>query len=572
MLAAHLHGVSWKLSIFCAALILDLSPLTIVLNSMLIPRTQFFGVAFFLVASANSLLSPTSFRATAATPEEEFSQLRRSFVVNGRTIDTKSYLQQAWEAKGRPGLFSNGGMDWDGKTRDWRVKPGLPPDYFRGIAYYASFTAPAGSIAVSIAGAYHEPELMDELAKFYTAFLHANFTTLGDLRKTSSPQIKQKQLGVELGPDSTRTLAWWQEADGGVILRECYLCNEQYFIPVAGLIELIARLKPAERTPAMAQFVSEYVPILVHDHILRLNFAQEMREQMSHSGQPKRPNMSEEEIGAVNAAAGLLGADAADRKLIALTADDRARLKDLVKTGVERFQFSRTLTTDSQGRLCAVYFAGDYDGTDDFQFANYEGEKFPTATDKTKVKNKAWDTGHFNVVPAFLRTLYDHRDATGVDFPKKTDLELVANQYVYHVFEGDYKAPLFTNFFDGTDGWYRVSYLGRSGYGIAPSRYCSTFDRSHTCLLPGAAFDWGLLAPFHAGLAKTQLALLELARSKDPAIACFEPQCFRERYYRYADFSFSFVDAVGSLQYPPALLILLSQWAAASPEIHQTRS
>ncbi len=526
---------------------------------MLIFGKRFLPIAVLITTSTSLLLASPPPSDQLPASGDEFVTLVHSFVVNGKTIDTKSYMDQGWEAKGRPGLFYSGGMTWDPQAREWHLKPKLPPEFYKGIAYYASFTNIGGALGVSIARTYHEVPLADELAKFYSTFLHSYFTTLGDLRKTTSPEIKQRQLGPEWGPDSTRTLAWWADSDGGVLLRECYLCNEEYFVPVASLLELIARLNPAERTPAMKQFAAEYVPILVIDHILRLDIAQEMRDQMNHrTANLRRPNMSEEEIGVVTAAASVLGAYAADPKLVALSSDNLAKLKDLIKVGVDRFQFSRTLTKDSQGRTCATYFDGDYDWHDDFAYAGYHGEKVPTPADKAKVKGASWDIGHFNVVPVLLRTLYDNRPATGVDFPKKEDLEYIGNQYAYHVFEGDYKKPLFTNYFDGNDGWYRVGYLGRSGYGISPSRYCDMADRSHSCNTIGAIYSWGLLAPFHPGIAKIETALLDLARSNDPAIACLRPQCFRERYYKYSDFSFSFLDTQGNIQYPPAMLVILS--------------
>jgi hypothetical protein len=155
--------------------------------------------------------------------------------------------------------------------------------------------------------------------------------------------------------------------------------------------------------------------------------------------------------------------------------------------------------------------------------------------------------------------LYDNRAATGVNFPQNTDIEYIGNQYAFHVFEGDFKKPLFTNFFDGADGWYRVGYLGRSSYGVAPSRYCDTADSKRSCATFGDINRWPLLASFHPGIAQIEIALLDLARSNDPSVACFQPQCFRERYYKYADFSFSFLDSQGQIQYPPALIAILSQ-------------
>jgi hypothetical protein len=508
---------------------------------------------------------PPTFAAQRGAPNTELAQLVKSIAVNGKAIDTKTYLKQAWELKGRAGLMNNGRMDWDPRVRQWHVRPVPPVDFSRAIAHYGSFTAPAGSMAVAISETYDDAELADELAQFYTAFLHAYFTTLGELRKTSSPDIKARLLGPETGPDSTRTLAWWADSPAGVTLRECYLCNEEYFVPVAALIEVVAKFKPGERTAGMKKFVAEYVPLVINDHILRPNFAQEMRDQMGpRAASLKRRNMSEEEIGVVTAAALVLGADAADARLVALTVEQRANLKDLVNIGVSRFQFSRTLTKDSEGRTCATYFNGDYDWLEDFQYADYEGERLPTPADKSKVKGKSWDTSHFNVVPMFLRALHDNRAATGVNFPQTTDIEYIANQYAYHVFEGDFKRPLFRNYMDGSDGWYRVGYLGRNGYGVAPSRYCNQFDKSRSCLTTGDIMSWGLLAPFHSGLAKIELAIVDLARSYDPTIACFQPACFRERYYWHDNFSFSFVDAQGSLQYPPALVLFLSQLTWAS--------
>ena len=527
---------------------------------MPIPQKNCLTVALLFTVTVFCFLCPPALRAQKPMSEDRFANLAHSFVVDGKTIDTKTYLDQAWEAKGRPGLFANGGMNWDPLARKWTLMPARPADFSKAVAHYASWTATAGSLGLNIAATYHEVDLMDELAKFYSAFLKANFTTLGELRKTNSAQIKSKQLGPEWGPDSTRTLAWWWDTQDGVVLRECFLCNEEYFVPVAALLELIARLKAAERTPAMTQFVAEYVPLLVSDHILRLNFADLMRKQMiPTSGNLKRRNMSEEEIGVVTAAASVLGADAADPKFVALSSEDRAKLKDLVKVGVDRFQFSRTLTKDADGRTNATYFNGDYDWLEDFDYVGYRGEEPPTPANKAKGKGTSWDIGHFNVVPALLRTLYDNRAATGVDFPQITDIEYIGNQYAFHVFEGDYTKPLFTNFFDGTDGWYRVGYLGRIGYGVAPSRFCNTFDKSHTCATIGAIYGWGLLAPLHPGIAKVDGALLGLALSKDPSIACFKPECFRERYYRYADSSFSFLDSEDQNQYPPALLVILSQ-------------
>lgn len=485
----------------------------------------------------------------------------QSIAVGGKNIDTRSYLDQAWELKARGGLTSNSGLSWDANAREWRLQTKLPDETLQAIAHYASFTANAARFGINVAQAYRELDKMDELAKFYSAFLKNYFTTLGELRKTSRPEIKQKLLGSEIGPDSARTLAWyWKQPDGSIILRDCYLCNADYFYPAARLVRTIAALKPAERTAGMNQFVSEYVPLLVKDHILRPNFAERMRAEMNPvSPSYKKQIMIADEIEAVATAAEVLGADAYDPKLVTLADADVSKLKELVRAGVDRFQFSRTLSKDVGGRSAASYFNGDYDWHEDLEYGRYEGESFPTAAQKAKAQGASWDISHFSLIPMFLRSLYDNKQASGIDFPQKTDLEYIGNQYVFHVFEGETKKPLFKNFFDGSDGWYRVNYSSRSNYGVAPSHFCNMSDPSHACITIAGIYSWGLLAPFHPDIARVQTALIDMARSNDPSIACFQPQCFRERYYRYAEMSFSFLDQDGNTQYPPALIMVLSE-------------
>src|SRR5262249_1801746 len=221
------------------------------------------------------------------------------------------------------------------------------------IAHYASWTAIAARVGINTAGTYGETDRIDELAKFYSAFVKVHFTTLGELRRSNAAGVGQKLLGPELGPDSARTLAWYWDQPGGVVLRECYQCNAEFFFPAARLVGVIAAAKPAARTEAMRQFVVEYVPLLVKEHVLRPRFAERMRlEVNSASGSPK-PLMIADELFAIGTAAEVLGAFAADPKLIALDATDIAALKELVRVGVTRFQFSRTLTKDASGRTLA---------------------------------------------------------------------------------------------------------------------------------------------------------------------------------------------------------------------------
>lgn len=515
-----------------------------------------------LISLVFAILAAVLFAQTPQAPASPAPQkIVQSIVLSDRTLDTKTYLDQAWEQKARAGLVYNSGLAWDPAARQWSTKSKLPDDALKAIAHYASFTANAARFGVNVAQTYHELDRFDELAKFYSAFLKVHFTTLGEMREISAPEIKQKLLGTEIGPDSARTLVWyWKQPDGSVTLRDCYLCNADYFYPAARLVRAIATLRPAERTPGMNQFVADYVPLLVKDHILRPNFTERLRAETNPSSASyKKQIMIADEIEDVATAAEVLGAWSDDPKLVAIADADVSQLKELVKVGVERFKLSRTLTKDADGRFAASYFNGDYDWHEDMEYAGYTGESFPTPAQKAKPHGASWDISHFSLIPMFFRSLNDTKQATGVDFPQKSDLEAFCNQFAFHVFDSDIKKPLFRNFFDGSDGWYRVNYSGRANYGIAPSRYCNMSDPSHGCLTISGIYSWGLLVALNSDVARVQMGLIDLARSSDPSIACFQPACFRERYYRYGEASFSFLDQDGNVQYPPALIMVVSE-------------
>src|SRR5215472_8233832 len=487
-----------------------------------------------------------------------------------KTIETRAYLDQAWEMKIRTGLSVNSGFVWDVASREWKLKSAMPDEAQKAIAHDASWTAAPAHVGINIAEAYGESDKLDELARFYNAFLKTYFVTVGELQKIKAPNIKLKLLGQESGWESARTLPWhWKQPDNSVILRECNQCNAEYFFPAARLIRAIAALKPSDRTTAMNQFVANYVPLLAREHIFRLNFAEWMKEDMT-PGTPyfKKRVMTGDEIFDAASAAELLGAYANDAKLVLLGKEDRSKLKELVRVGADRFQFSQTLTKDASGRTCASYFNGDYDQHEDMEYARYEGETFPTPAQKAKPEGVSWDISHFSHIPMFLWSLYENRGATGVDFPQQADIEHVSNQFAFHVFEGDYQKPLFKNFFDGSDGWYRVSYQGRSNYGVAPSRYCNISDPSRGCTTIAGIYSWGLLASIDPDIDIVQSALVDLARSRASSIACFESRCFRERYYRYADTSFSFLDAAGKIQYSPALVVVVSELTLSFSQPH----
>src|SRR5262249_28374171 len=129
---------------------------------------------------------------------------------------------------------------------------------------------------------------------------------------------------------------------------------------------------------------------------------------------------------------------------------------------------------------------------------------------------------------------------------------MVVNQYVYRVFNGDYSHPLFHNFLDGSDGWYRVGYNG-AGIGHPPSVYCDQHDTRRPCLTPGNVIAWGQLAFVNPDLARLEQALVRLAFEKTT-----EAQKFRDRYYFYADTPYEVQGSADKQTYATELYFIIA--------------
>jgi hypothetical protein len=206
-------------------------------------------------------------------------------------------------------------------------------------------------------------------------------------------------------------------------------------------------------------------------------------------------------------------------------------LKEFVAAGVTRLRQSMVwhiLGRDASGRAISGMglFEGDFALYPDDAFVGDTSPGFPAPGDTARVATVSWDISHATRIPIFVAAMLASRHATGVSFPADSDVAALINQLRFKVFNGNPSRPLFRNFFDGTDGWYRVGYSGRGQWGYPPSNYCDGQAARRPCLGATALPAWGLLAPsdpFLRGMADT---LIALAGSRDPVAITF-----RERYY-----------------------------------------
>jgi hypothetical protein len=384
---------------------------------------------------------------------------------------------------------------------------------------------------------------LDEMAQYYIVMLRQT-ETVGDLLKRPRVTVETKnRLSATDHAARTFATAFGQEAG------ERELFNAQWLHPAAELLRAVTVLPEKTRTPAMRNFASLYTQFIVKDQLERYLFYERLSP-LGGIGIEGRVAGWEAAIGAMNgkgkwdtamsdidlwllaSVAEALGANANDPQLAKIDERSLKRLRAAMATGIRFFQLKRASypeTKDFKGESVgsASYFNGDYPNVSDNEFSAVGGEKLPATWQKRANPDVSWDISHIYRLPIFLRALYENRKALGSEFPSYKDVQLVANQYVYRVFDGDWSRPLFRNFFDGSDGWFRIGYNG-DGFGYPPSEFCDMRNPKRPCLFPGEIMGWSELAFANADLARLEASLVGLAFAENPAIAEF-----RERHFSW---------------------------------------
>jgi hypothetical protein len=487
-----------------------------------------------------------------------------------------SYFRQSWNTQGRKWMEEYGGLKWNEGSKKWVLDEAWTHAQ-TDVAQQAYTMELAAQVGVDSGAGCHDLSLLNELAEYFLAFSN-RFTTLAALQQRATSMKANSALLKAQGAPSARTLTWVEQTPTGLRVRECTLCNAQAFHPIARLLRVIAALPASQRGAAITKFVEVYTPLLVHDHLLRLlyeadpNRAKELPKTLVDiwrvvPGTKTRPKrawdyaLQDTDLYLIATSAEMLGANAADPRLVPLSPDEKSKLRVAVQAGVKFLQSKRTLykdTKDFKGRVVGStsYFNGDFTGHPDMAYAGYDGKALPRPEDKHDNPNASWDISHAYRLPVFMRSMYDNRAATGTDFPMTEDVNLLVNQYVYRAFRGDFSQPQFNNFLDGSDGWYRVGYHGgQSGYAPAPD--CDMHDASRLCLTPGNVMAWGELNLFSADLDKLELSIAQVAFSQDSKV-----QAFRERYYWYNSEHYVGVGAKGEPEYPLLMLFVLGENAS----------
>jgi len=151
-----------------------------------------------------------------------------------------------------------------------------------------------------------------------------------------------------------------------------------------------------------------------------------------------------------------------------LGADEAALLRDYLQRGADLIASRLSPTTvnvDGTDDAGLLFDAGAWRDHPDYQYAGYDGLAFPTQTPVKGPANIGMDLSHLRRLIPVLEVLSAAKAVTGAAFPTADELRRIALQLTYGVFNGDPARPLFANYADGTNGWYRVNYNGPgSGY------------------------------------------------------------------------------------------------------------
>ncbi len=300
---------------------------------------------------------------------------------------------------------------------------------------------------------------------------------------------------------------------------EMILHSSQFLYLLSHAIHCFVSIPVSERRNRMQAFIDQYTPV-VEDHYKRwvladngstglsdsvgvfqtkdwgcsngrFNHKQFLEKKLNREFGDLDPNprcnvLLDSDMWIFSGAVELLAAQKKDPGLFSMTAEQEKGYLDYFSVACRLLEdrLVETSLKDFDGADAVGY---NFDpGTrrlyDDMRYAGYTGSVFPEDNSEDKENpriiidpadhpvpdNISIDTGHGRRFVQVFETLYRNRSITQQVFPSKEVLKRLANQVAYRIFNGDSREPLFSNYFDGSNGWYRVNYSKRDRFGFAP--------------------------------------------------------------------------------------------------------
>jgi len=224
----------------------------------------------------------------------------------------------------------------------------------------------------------------------------------------------------------------------------------------------------------------------------------------------------------------LLTLDSRFHALVGLTPAERQALERYASLGGTLIRSRMTRTTvnvDGSSESGLLFDAGAWVGHPDMKHAGVTEIAFPNPlapAAKPVPADIALDVSHARRLVQVFETLYRNRNVTRMDFPSESEMRQLANQLSFAVFDGDYRMPRFKNFINGSNGWYRVEYSGRRGFGHHPYSNSIEWIGSGYCRLER----------YQPRMRKLCDAVVAVTRSSESDVVNYRENELRKCFYR----------------------------------------
>ncbi len=308
---------------------------------------------------------------------------------------------------------------------------------------------------------------------------------------------------------------------------EVQLYSSQFIYALTNAFHMIASLDPAQQTDTMKTFVAQYGPVILDFYTRKEVTLRPVIQRQLAAGLAvfETSNaLSDQTLWILAGTGELLAAHQLRPSLLTIPAGKESQWRSLLSLGyqliVQRFSWSE-LTDFSGHKVRGLNVdLGMYSKYVDNQYAGYAGAMYPgwkvlpteKVMDPVLVDKVGWDISHAQRFVNVFRTFYENKDLLGFNFPSREIMRGLTNQFVYGAFNKDMAHPLFNNYMDGTNGWYRVNYENTPGYGYAPS----TLSFSAVCA------GYGFWSEFNPDVTTVMKALVNVLTSTDSAVLAWK--------------------------------------------------
>lgn len=298
----------------------------------------------------------------------------------------------------------------------------------------------------------------------------------------------------------------WVDANG----RESLLHSSQFLYLLSRTVKEISARPVSARTTAMRNFLAAYAPV-VRDHLLHWLFSPQGMFQVKGWGCANglfnhSQFLEKKKIRAFGSFKSYCNAVTdIDLWIVASTAELLGALRSSPSLPVSPSQaasfgtyldgafvliqsrLSQTkLRRPSGARVYGLIFdKGAWKDHETNRYSGFEGVNFPTPSEAAANPDVTWDVGHARRFVFVVDSLVRNARTTAERQLWESKAVGLANQFAFGIFGGDTNAPLFRNYFDGANGWYRVGYDGRPGFGYSPWSRSADAGAAGYCLWSG---------------------------------------------------------------------------------------